>query len=185
MAAAYERVVASGRVPLIIDAGANIGAASMWFARRYPAARIIAVEPDPANADLCRRNAGPMGVDVVEAAVGSRPGTVDLLDDGMGEWGIQTVRGEGGVPVVTIPELMSRHADAEPFIVKIDIEGFEEDLFPAETEWFGRQHVVFVEPHDWAHPAAGRTDNLRRVTADSGTDLLIHGLSLVFIRRPG
>ena len=35
--------------PVIIDAGANIGAASLWFSLTFPKAKIIAVEPDIGN----------------------------------------------------------------------------------------------------------------------------------------
>jgi len=34
---------------LILDAGANVGFASIFFGNRYPDATIIALEPDPAN----------------------------------------------------------------------------------------------------------------------------------------
>ena len=34
---------------VILDAGANIGLSSIWFARRFPDARVIAVEPETAT----------------------------------------------------------------------------------------------------------------------------------------
>src|SRR5438128_3211500 len=37
-----------GMPELIIDGGANIGCATIYFANRFPNARIIAVEPDEA-----------------------------------------------------------------------------------------------------------------------------------------
>ncbi len=55
---------------VIIDLGANIGATMALLATTYPRARIIGVEPDPANAELCRENLGPWGnrCELVEAA---------------------------------------------------------------------------------------------------------------------
>jgi predicted O-methyltransferase YrrM len=41
-----NHVESSGRKPLIVDAGANIGAASIFFAAKMPNARIVAIEPD-------------------------------------------------------------------------------------------------------------------------------------------
>jgi len=58
----YERIVADGRQPLIIDCGANIGCASVWFATQYPKARILAVEPDPDNFRMLVRNSKPYAV---------------------------------------------------------------------------------------------------------------------------
>jgi FkbM family methyltransferase len=51
--------------------GANIGLLLIDFAARYPAARLLAVEPDPENAALARRNVAPLGdrCTFVEAAV--------------------------------------------------------------------------------------------------------------------
>ena len=36
-----------------------------------------------------------------------------------------------------------------PFIVKVDIEGGEEDLFSGSTEWVSVTPVLIVELHDW------------------------------------
>ena len=41
---------------LIIDAGANIGYASVYFAIKYPNAKIIALEPSEENFQLLQRN---------------------------------------------------------------------------------------------------------------------------------
>ena len=41
---------------LIIDAGANIGLASIVFAQRYPGARIVALEVDASNVVVLRKN---------------------------------------------------------------------------------------------------------------------------------
>src|ERR1700690_2528637 len=38
----YRGIVASGRTPLIVDCGANIGASVLWFSARYPEAHIVA-----------------------------------------------------------------------------------------------------------------------------------------------
>lgn len=43
--------------PLIIDCGANIGLAALWFAVKYPSSRIIAFEPDPFLFEILRHNA--------------------------------------------------------------------------------------------------------------------------------
>jgi FkbM family methyltransferase len=52
--------------PLILDAGANIGMATLYFKKLYPAARIICFEPDPENFALLQRNVEGNGLTNVE-----------------------------------------------------------------------------------------------------------------------
>ena len=58
--------------PLIIDAGANIGASACWFASSFPSAHIVAFEPDKANFELQARNTSGFNVECRQAAIGSR-----------------------------------------------------------------------------------------------------------------
>lgn len=44
---------------LIVDCGANVGYASLYFLNKYPNAHIIAVEPDWENFKVCERNLAP------------------------------------------------------------------------------------------------------------------------------
>ena len=39
---------------VIVDAGANVGMATLYFASRYPTARILAIEPESANFKMQR-----------------------------------------------------------------------------------------------------------------------------------
>src|SRR6266404_4664431 len=41
---------------VIVDAGANVGFASVFFARKYPNARILAIEPETSNFALLKKN---------------------------------------------------------------------------------------------------------------------------------
>src|SRR5438477_2567010 len=66
----YRRILGSGKIPIIIDAGANIGLSARWFATRYPHARVYAVEPDEANLLVLRRNSqGFPNINVVRGAL--------------------------------------------------------------------------------------------------------------------
>lgn len=45
----------------ILDLGANVGYSSAYFLSKYPDATVLAVEPDPGNYAMCRRNLEPYG----------------------------------------------------------------------------------------------------------------------------
>jgi FkbM family methyltransferase len=135
---------------LIVDLGANAGYASVFFALRYPSARVIAVEPVPENARLVRKNVSRLErVDVVEAAAWPRPARLTLVDPGKGFWGMRVSEdAEGEVAAVTIPELLDRAGTDRIDILKIDIEGAEAELFSENTAWLGRVGVLVLELHD-------------------------------------
>lgn len=180
--ARYDEIVRTGRVPVIVDAGANIGAASLWFKLAYPAATIVAIEPDPNNADLLRRNVEGMGVVVVEAAIGSVPGYVSISVEEGASWGAQTTRAESGLEIVTVDQAVGKVPRGELFIAKVDIEGFEADLFESNTDWIDRAFVVYVEPHDWLFPGRRTSRTFQRELAKRDFEIFIHRENLIYVR---
>lgn len=178
----YDEILARGQRPVIIDAGANIGAASLWFRRLYPDAAIVAIEPDPDNLAMLRKNvAGDPLTYVVDAAIGSQSGHVELEKTGAG-WGTMTHRSNDGVPVVTIPMLTKMVDDASLFIVKVDIEGFENDLFADNLDWLDDAHVVMIEPHDWMLPGQRSSGTFQQAMATHPFEIFIRGENLIFVR---
>ena len=179
---AYDDMLRRRRTPVIIDAGANAGYTSRFLAQTYPQAKIFAIEPDAGNAALCRANVANLAhVEVIEAAVGSQPGHVSVEHFAGASWGTRTKRSESGVPVVTIDELSARIPDGELLIVKVDIEGFESDLFVNPT-WVAQTCVVVVEPHDWLFPGAGTSRTLQKAMLREDRELLISGDNLIWVR---
>ena len=181
---AYDAILADGKIPLIVDAGANIGAASLWFARNFVQARIFAVEPDPRNAELCRRNCATYEqITVVEAAIGSVSGSVSLVVEQNEGWGVRTARGaDATVPVVTIADLVGRDARYQLFMVKIDIEGFEEDLFSENVGWLSEIDVLMIELHDWMLPGQYSSASFQRAITPLKFELLNRNSNLIYIR---
>jgi FkbM family methyltransferase len=169
---------AGGKRPLVIDAGANIGASSVYFALQYSSGRVVAVEPEKGNADLLRRNCEGLDIVVHEAALGAEAGTAFLSDPGHSDWGFR-VGESGGVPVsvVSVPELL---AEAEalqlfPLICKIDIEGGEAALFAKNTAWVDRFALIIIELHDWLFPGEGNSRNFLRAIAANDFDFMYRG----------
>jgi FkbM family methyltransferase len=181
--AAYDAMLAAGEVPVILDLGANIGASALWFAASFPAARIIAVEPDPDNAAMCRRNTAPVAaITTVEAAVGGMAGEVSLAHRDAA-WGVRTQRdSSGGVKVRTVAELMAQAgAGARLLMAKIDIEGFESDVFGGDTSWLGDVRAVLIEPHDWMLPGQRSSRNFQRALAAYDFEILVCGENLIYV----
>jgi FkbM family methyltransferase len=133
----------------VLDLGANIGLTSVWLAARYPVRRLIAVEPDPDNAELARVNLAVNGVagGVIEAAVSPEPGITYLQRGRQPNTGRSHVGGGLPVPAVTPQELLGR-LGGRVDLVKMDIEGAEERLLVSgDPSWLAHVGWVVAELH--------------------------------------
>jgi FkbM family methyltransferase len=181
----YNELCRSGCVPIIIDAGANIGASTIWFAKIFPQARIFAIEPDATNAACCRINVGRFSnIEIIEAAIGSSPGFVSLKNESGEANAIQTerVNEREGVRICTVTELLEAFPSGRLFIIKIDIEGFESDLFDRDTTWLEEVAAVIIEPHDWLLPGKGSSLTFQKAIASHNFEILLKGQNLIYIR---
>jgi len=147
-------------VARVLDLGANVGVSVEVFRRRCPLARIVAVELEPRNAELCRRNhaADPL-VSVVTGAVWSARGRVGVKDVHDGEWAYraQAAEGEATVPALTYAELLAAHDLPSVDVMKMDIEGAEADVLEASwADIFRTTAVSIIEIHDWIEGIDGR-----------------------------
>ena len=182
----YDAIADAGRAPLIVDAGANIGASAVWFAFEFPKAQIVAFEPDQANYDLLRRNTEGLRVEAHHAAIGSRDGRVNVSDPGRGEWAYRTeISATGACAMMAMSRVVEekRSAGMEPFIAKIDIEGAERDLFQEPTAWVDRFPLLIVELHDWLLPKQRTAAPFLTCVAQRDRDFVHLGENIFSIRN--
>lgn len=78
--------------------------------------------------------------------------------------------------------LFAKYPGGVPFIAKVDIEGFEEDLFSENLDWLKEIFVLFIEPHDWLMSGRRTSRNFQRALAQHDFQILIRGENLVYIR---
>lgn len=177
----YDALIAQGKTPVIVDAGANVGAASVWFASLYPKAVVVAVEPNPDSVALLTQNVVGRNIQIMPAAIGSVAGYVRLIDEGLA-WASQTERAESGLQVVTVADCLASVPNGALFIVKIDIEGFEDDLFAANTGWIDQVHLVYIEPHDWMLPDKHTSRTFQAEMGSRPFQILMRGENLIYLR---
>lgn len=162
------------KLPLsIIDAGANIGLASIYFSQRYPNATIIAIEPERSNFELMCKNVGNYpNIIPLHAALWKENADIDLIDPGLGHWGFQATEAtdeeaeqiQHKVPGLTVDTIMDNYGMEYVDILKIDIEGAEKEVFENASAWIGRTGVTFIELHEDMKP--GCEASLRNATRD-------------------
>ncbi len=175
----YDHIVSQNKVPLIIDCGANIGCAALYFASVFPKSLIISIEPEKSNFSMMQKNCAGLGnVQLLNKAVGSADGFVRIDDIDSDNDAFRTSRsenGEGGIEVVTINSILSGFRNTVPFIVKIDIEGFEDDLFSANTGWVKKFPLLIIETHDWMLPKQANSQNFLKAISRHKRDFVHKG----------
>jgi FkbM family methyltransferase len=182
----YQSQQLGGKTPLIVDCGSNIGLSLLYFSLQYPHARIIGVEPDAGNfaksVALTRQHPS---VQVINAGIASAEGFASLVNTGKGNDAFRTeVSQAGGVRLVSLDGILRQQEDAiVPFLIKIDIEGFEQNLFEKNVGWIDRFPVLVTELHDWLFPGQGKSRNFLTAIAGLARDFVHHGENFVSIKH--
>ena len=155
----YAPITGLQNVRTIVDCGANIGLASVYLLERYPEATVLAIEPSPDNARICRMNLEAFGTRASVEQVGiwptgswNRPTNL-LLDRNFGDrrdWAV-TVREclpheKADVSGIALQSICDRVGQID--LLKMDIEGTEALLFSSNCEtWLPRVRNLAVELH--------------------------------------
>ena len=138
----------------IIDAGANIGLTSRFFAERFPNSLIYALEPEPQNFKILLKNVS--GLDTIKplqnalsAETGKRFAIGQSMRDGA-DWARTTQESDDGTVLgITLNELLNENGGFFD-ILKIDIEGAERFIFDnhLNQEFLDKTRVLVIEIHD-------------------------------------
>ena len=134
--------------PYIIDCGANIGLSVIYMKNLYPAATILAFEPDERNFDLLKKNIESFGfehVDIRREAVWIENTILQFASEGSMSSRIDNNISGNTIPVKAIR--LKDHLNKTVDFLKIDIEGAE---FQVMNDISDRLHLVnhlFLEYH--------------------------------------
>ena len=132
--------------PVILDIGANVGIATLWWKLHFPKARIVAIEADPAIFALLEANIKRFGFDDVElinAAAWISDGVLKFEPDGSDGGRVSN----NGVEVksVALSSIIDRFDKVD--FLKLDIEGGERVVLPTIAESLKRVDTLFCEYH--------------------------------------
>ncbi len=144
---------------VIVDAGANIGLTSIYFANRFPDAKVFAIECEASNFRLLKRNVAAYdNIVPIHAALWGTDGEIEIVDTGLGHWGFMTrtknadSANSSCVRAITLSALLHEHGLSHVDLLKIDIEGAEREVFETCASWIGSVDTVIAELHDRLKP---------------------------------
>ena len=172
----------------IVDGGANVGFASLYFKAAFPKAQIHAVEPHPHNAAAFRNNTDHLeGITLSQKALHHADHVkLQLTDEGFGSNGFMTREGTSDhhvaeVETISIGGIQRAMGWAGIDLVKIDIEGGEMSLFQENLDWMDCTRFIVLEFHERMVPSSSKP--ALKALADKGFSLLdVRGENLLFGR---
>jgi FkbM family methyltransferase len=176
----------------IIDAGANIGLAAVYFTRKHPNAKIIAIEPENSNFEMLKKNSkNYKNIFLHKRALYNQSNLVlNVIDKGYGNWGFITEINDNldskniveTVKTITIDEIIKEYDLEFVDLLKIDIEGGEKELFESNYEnWLPKTKCIAIELHDGIK--MGSSKSFLKAISKYNFSYHNKGENLVFIDR--
>jgi FkbM family methyltransferase len=137
----------------VIDCGAHIGAFSVMCSRYLKNVEVIAFEPNPDSFELLSNNAVQFGnIKAINKAVSTTAGELNLYEPADSEWTGRwsVLPNTNNYISIEALDLFSyiKNLDKPVFILKMDIEGYEEYIVNNSSEEdFAGIKIIIVETH--------------------------------------
>ncbi len=132
---------------LFVDVGANIGSYTV-LAAAVCGAEVIAVEPDPGTMIALKRNIEVNGIEgrvrLVEAALGAQEGTAQFTV-GLDTMNRMATGADASVREVQVMTLDDVVGDRNPVLLKLDVEGFETEVFAGAKATLAKPSLIAIE----------------------------------------
>ena len=187
----YTKYYNSKKKLLIIDCGSNIGSSTRYFNEIFKKSKIIAIEPEKNNFSFSKLNVSTNDVKLINSAVSSskknfeirknndpRAHTVNYLN--------RPKNNKHNKKTFLIDQIVNQYKNYLPFIIKIDIEGAESDLFKKNIKWLNDFKIIIIELHDWMMPnksiSSSFIKSLSSTLKKTRRDLIIQGENLISIK---
>ncbi|MEQ9289026.1 MAG: FkbM family methyltransferase [Cyclobacteriaceae bacterium] len=176
-----------GKINTIIDAGANIGLASVLFANLFEGASISAIEPDRNNYNLLKKNLGKYNnCKTFHGAIWNKNSALEITDSNQDAWSF-TIReanekNESTIEAFSIDQIMEKSGFDTIDLLKIDIEGSEKEVFEENySNWLPKTKYLVIELHDDMRMGASRA--VFRATSEYNFSCKMRGENLIFTNQ--
>lgn len=176
----------------IIDVGANVGLAAIYFVNKYPKSTVFCIEPEKTNFELLKENVAKYNnIHPLKNAISNQSGqTINVIDIGGGNWAFRTEAVEfsqnkkvnDSAKTITITDIMKQNGLDTIDILKIDVEGAEGQLFESRyQDWLPRTRCLLIELHDRFAP--GSSKKVFKAISEYNFTYSQNGENLIFINE--
>ena len=176
--------------PLIVDCGSNIGSSCLYFSKQFKNSSIIALEPDKDNFEFCKKNIKGNNFYLLNNAISNIEQTVGFKSNHVDSRASKISNdNKNKIKCLTVNNILTEFNSINyfPYLIKIDIEGYEKNLFIDNYEWLDKFKIIIIELHDWMLPTEGNSINFVKALSDimvkkKKRDLILSGENLISIR---
>lgn len=146
----YRPVLPAEKPAIIVDLGAHIGLASVYFALTCSPGKIIAVEPDLQNGLLFQKNTRLFPCQLIQGAISETDRPLYYHADALSYKGSTSDHNPAmlKVPGISIRSLLHTPEFSEADILKADMEGAERILLKQHQDWLPFTKYIIMEVHD-------------------------------------
>lgn len=147
----------------IIDGGANIGLAAIYFAQRFPQANILSIEPSKENFEVLQTNTASLKqVKCIQNGIWNKDVSLVItnIEGDKNAFMVAEVADEtkDAIKAISIDTIMQTAGINTIDILKLDIEGAEKELFACNYEnWLPKTKMIIIELHDFMKKGASKS----------------------------
>jgi FkbM family methyltransferase len=150
----YPMVPLVSGVKTVVDIGANVGAASVYFAMAYPDAQVYALEPASSPLSLLGQNVAslrnvrvyPFGLHSSEKTLTLFHGKKDTVESSLSS-SARTSSESEQIHLLGASQFLSEHGIHAIDVLKIDTEGCEVPILRSLEDYLPEVKVLYVEYH--------------------------------------
>lgn len=145
----YRPVLPAEKPAIIVDLGAHIGLASVYFALTYSPEQIISVEPDSENSILFHKNTSWFPCQLIKGAINDTDDPLYYHGDPLTYRGRTSEYDHSATKVagICIKSLIQASGYSAIDLLKADMEGAERILFKQHLDWLSITKYIIMEVH--------------------------------------
>lgn len=168
----------------IIDGGAYSGLSSIYLAHKYPNCDVYALEPEDSNYKLLLAHSSQFtNIKPIHSGLWSKDVKLTVFNENKGQkWSFKVKEDlNGEIAATSIKTLISKNNLSKVDLLKLDIEGSEDELFKKNyCQWLDKVNCIAVEFHERYAP--GSEKRIRSVLLKEGFKSMSIGEKEIFIR---
>jgi len=160
-----------GEVKTIIDAGSHIGCVAIYYAKKYPGAKILCFEPDHESYMNSMINAyfNKVDLDIWNCGISDKTGVVKFNKNVRNpSYSLVDENGTETIAVTSLDEVIADKELEQIDILKLDIEGHEPQAFVGMANSKDKIKHILLENHS----AYYSLEKIKEVIEENGYNIL-------------